>query len=112
MENLRPGLDGRSVRGVDVLLRVDHEGEMVQAWGIQLERLLVLRLAQPDRAGADGREPQVVDLLAALALDEERRLEPERSEHRRVERERALEIAADEVDVTQADEHDRSVRGS
>src|SRR6202035_358500 len=55
------------------------------------------------------REPEVVDLLAALALDEERRLQPERPEHRGVERERALEIAADKVDVTEAYEHDRSL---
>ena len=53
-----------------------------------------------------------MDLLAALALDEERRLEPERPEHRRVERDRALEVAADEVDVAEADEHGLRVRGS
>ncbi len=56
------------------------------------------------------REPEVVDLLAALALDEKRRLEAERPEHRRVERERPLQVAADEVDVAEADEHGRTIR--
>jgi hypothetical protein len=46
-----------------------------------------------------------VDLLAALALDEERLDEPERAEDGGVERERAIEVAADEVDVPEPDEH-------
>ena len=73
----------------------------MEAGRVQLELLRLQRLAQPDRA----REPEVVDLLAALALDEERRLQPELPEHGRVERERALQIATDEVDVTEAGEH-------
>jgi hypothetical protein len=91
--------------GVDVRRRLDRERDVVQPGRVQLEALPVLRLAQPERAGAGTRKAQVVDRLAALPLDEERRLEPERPEHRRVERERALEVAADEVDVAEAQEH-------
>ena len=50
-----------------------------------------------------------MDLLAALALDEERLLEAERAEDGGVERERALEVAADEIDVAEADEHGPSI---
>jgi ABC-type lipoprotein export system ATPase subunit len=54
-------------------------------------------------------EAQIVDPLAALALDGEGRLETERSEDVGIERERALDVAADEVDVAEADEHVRSI---
>ena len=48
-----------------------------------------------------------MDLLAALAREEHRLLEPERPEHGAVERERPLEVATDEIDVAEADEHER-----
>ena len=109
VEDLRSGGDRRGMRPVDVLAALDREREMVQARRVELELLLLERLPQTERARARGREAQVVDLLAALALDEERRLQPERAEHGGVERERALEVAADEVDVPEADEHGPSI---
>src|SRR5207248_3011372 len=93
---------------VDVGVRLDREREVVQAGGVQLELLRLERLPQSERAGPGRREAEVVDLLAALALDEERLGQTERPEHRRVERERALEIAADEIEMAKADEHERA----
>src|SRR5436309_1742120 len=81
----------------------------MQARRVELERLLVLGLAQPERARRGARKPKVVDRLAALALEEHGRLEPERAEDRGVERERAPEIATHEIDMTQADEHQQRV---
>src|SRR2546425_136841 len=49
--------------------------------------------------------PMRASLLAALAVEECRWLEAERSEDRRVEGERPLEVTAHEVDVTEADQH-------
>jgi hypothetical protein len=46
-----------------------------------------------------------VDLLAAFAWKQNGWLEPERAEHRRVEGERPFQIAANEVDVAESDEH-------
>jgi hypothetical protein len=46
-----------------------------------------------------------MDLLPALALDDERICQSQRAEHGRVERERALEVAADEIDVAESEEH-------
>jgi hypothetical protein len=80
---------------------------VVQAGRVELELLIALRLAQAERARAGGGKPEVVDLLPALAVDEERRLEAERAEDRGVERERPLEVTADEVDVAETDEHQR-----
>src|SRR5881397_1437722 len=76
---------------------------MVQAGRVQLELLLLERLTQPKRARARLREAQVVDRLAALAVEERRLLEPERPEHRGVEGERALQLPANEIDVPEPD---------
>ena len=77
----------------------------MEARRVQLELLVALRLAQPDRARAGCGEAEVVDLLPALAAEEHRRLEAEWLEHGCVELERALEVAADEVDMAEPDEH-------
>src|SRR5690242_18159469 len=105
MEDLGAGAHCRRVRGVDVVVSLDREREVMQPRRIQLERLLLERLAQAEGPGAHSREAEVVDLLAALAFDEVRRLEPERTEDGCVEGERALQVAADEVDVAEADDH-------
>ena len=68
MEHLRPFPDGRGVDGVDVLARLDDERHVMEAGRIEEELLLVQRLAQAERSRACGREAQVVDLLAALAV--------------------------------------------
>ena len=90
---------------VDLGLALDRERQVVEPRRVQLERLLLERLTQAERARPGHREPQVVDLLPALAGNEVRALEPERPEDRRVERERPLEVAANEIDVTDADQH-------
>src|SRR5438093_1095197 len=51
------------------------------------------------------REAQVVDLLAALTGRRPRRRQPEGPEHRRVEGERPLEVTANEVEVSEPDQH-------
>ena len=78
MQDLRPGLDRPRMCGVDVLPRLDGEREVMKPRRVQLERLRLLCLTQPDRTGAGGREAQVVDLLAAFACDEERRFDRRR----------------------------------
>ena len=93
------------MRRVDVRPRLDRERDVVQAGRVELELLLLERLAQPERARPGAREAQVVDLLAALAGEEHRLLQPERPEHGAVERERPREVATDEIDVAEADEH-------
>ena len=108
VEDLRAGLDRGRVNARRPPAGVsDDEGQMVEPGCVELERLRLERLAQADRAGARPREAQVVDLLAALAVEERRLGEAERAEHRAIERERAREVAADEIDVTEADEHQR-----
>ena len=87
MQDLASGRLRSPVDAVDLVPRLDGEREMVQPRRVQLELLIDERLPKPERAGACLREPEVVDLLAPLALHEERRLEPERAEHSRVERE-------------------------
>src|SRR5262249_17780233 len=74
----------------------------------QLEGLIRLRLPKADRARAACREAQVVDLLAALSFEHNRRLEAQRAEDRRVEGERSLHVAAHDVDVAEAGEHQSS----
>lgn len=44
-------------------------------------------------------------MLPALAGEHGRLLQPEWAEHRAVERERAREVATDEIDVAETDEH-------
>jgi hypothetical protein len=102
VQDLASRLEDALVDAVDVLVRLDRERDVVQAGRIELELLLLERLPQTERSRARRREPQVVDLLAALALDEERLAQPERTEDVRVERERPLEVSADEVDVPPA----------
>jgi hypothetical protein len=106
VEDLGAGVDGGRVGGVDVITRLDRQCEVVEARRVQLERLRLECLPQSDRARARAWKAQVVDVLSALALDEERLLEPEWAEHRPVERERPLEVATHEVDMSDADEHD------
>jgi hypothetical protein len=60
----------------DVLVRLDDERQVIEARRIQLELLLIERLPQTKRAGARRREPEVVDLLAPLTLNDERRGSP------------------------------------
>src|SRR5207237_4989168 len=105
VEDIGPCRDGGRVRGVDVRCRLDRQREVMEARRVQLELLVSLGLAQPDRARAGGGEPEVVDLLPALAAEEHRRLEAEWLEHGCVELDRALEVAADEVDMAEPDEH-------
>src|SRR5581483_9742108 len=96
------------VRAVDVRLRLDAEGDVVQARRVELERLLRLGprgLPQSERAGTVLREAQVVDLLAALARRTPRLAQPERPEHGRVEGERPPEVAADEIEMPEPDQH-------
>ena len=105
MQDLGAGADGGLVGGVDLGGRVDAEGDVVQARRVELEGLAGLgarRRAQADRATALAREAQVVDRLAALALEDGRLGE---AEHGPVEGDRALDVAADDVHVRQALEH-------
>ena len=67
VQYLGAGGDGSGVSEVDVGRRLDRERDVVQAGRVQLERLLLERLPQAERARARGREAQVVDRLAALA---------------------------------------------
>ena len=46
-----------------------------------------------------------MDPLTPFTVEEGRFRKAERPEDRGIERERALEVAADEIDVTDADEH-------
>jgi hypothetical protein len=105
VEDLGTSRDGGRVGSVDVLAGLDREGKVVQSGRVEEEGLLFERLPQPQRARPGSGEAQVVDLLAALALDEERLGQAEQSEDVGVEVEGAIEIAADEVDVTEPDEH-------
>ena len=67
MEHLGARRDRRRVRRIDVGARLHREGDVVQARRVELELLLLERLAQAERARPGAREAQVVDLLAALA---------------------------------------------
>lgn len=79
MQYASAGCDGSSMRCVDVRVRLHRQG----------------------RDGG-GRERRARTLLS---LGPRRLPETERPEHGRVERERAGEIAAHEVDVAEPDEH-------
>ena len=103
MEDLGAGLLRRRVRGVDVGTRFDGEREVMQPGRVEGELLLLERLPQAERAGADSWKAEVVDRLATLALDEERLLQSERTENRAVERERARKVATSQIDVSKPD---------
>ena len=109
VQHLGTGGNRSGVRSIDVGPRFDRERDVMQARRVELELLLLEPLTEADRALAGGREAQVVDLLAALALDEERLVDAEWAEDCGVEGERALEVAADEIDVAEADEHPPSI---
>ena len=97
--------DYACVCSVDFLVRLDCERQVVQAWRIEEELLLLERLPQADRSRPGSREAEIVDRLATLSLDDERRFETQRAEDRRVERERALDFSTYEIDVTEPDQH-------
>jgi len=105
MEDLGAGGDSRGMCGVDICVRVDRERQVMEPGRVQLELLVVERLPETERSRPGRREPEIVDLLAALPRDEVRLLQAEAAEDRGVEGQRPLEVAADEVDVTDADEH-------
>ena len=105
MEDLAPGRCRRGVDRVDLLPALDREREVVQARRVEVELLVDERLPQPERARARLRKTEVVDRLALLARHEVRRLEPERPEDGGIERERRVEVAADQIEVAEADEH-------
>src|SRR6185295_1650455 len=103
---------GRAVvDAVDFVSRLDGERDVVEAGRIEVELLIDERLAEAERARTGPREAQVLDLFAALARHEERRLEAERSEHGGVERDRRVEVAAHEVEMAEADEHQSTATG-
>src|SRR4051812_10443208 len=79
----------------------------MQPGRVELEGLLLGGLPEPQRAGPVGGKAQVVNQLAALAL-EERRLA--QAEHLTVERDRALDVATDQVDVSETDDHHSTSR--
>lgn len=104
MKDLSAGRHGVLVHEIDLGVRLDGEPNVMEAGRVELELLLLERLPQSERAGACAREAEIVDLLAAFAGNEMRRLEPEWAEHRRIKAKRPLEVAADEIDVPDADE--------
>ena len=90
---------------VHVVARPHGEREVMEPGRVQLELLLLERLPQADRSRPGSREAEIVDRLATLSLDDERRFETQRAEDRRVERERALDFSTYEIDVTEPDQH-------
>jgi hypothetical protein len=101
-------LDRGFVSAVDVRLRLDREGDVVQPRRVELERLRRFGtrcLTQANRSRTGNREAQVVDRLAPLARKHHGGLDPEWAEYGSVERQRPLEVPADEIDMTEADEH-------
>ena len=72
VQDLAARRHGRCMRGVDIRRGLDREREVVQARARRARTPGRLeRLPQPERARAGRREAQVVDLLAALAVDED-----------------------------------------
>ena len=90
---------------VDIGRRLDGQREVMQPRRVELELLRLERLPQAKRSRPRTREAQVVDPLTALTVEEGRFRKAERPKDGGIERERALEVAADEIDVTDADEH-------
>jgi hypothetical protein len=105
VEDHGAGGDRRCVGGVDVCVRLDREREVMETGCIQLELLVVQRLPEAERSRPGRREAEVVDLLAALPVDEMWLLETKTAEDRGVERQRPLQVPADDVDVADAGEH-------
>src|SRR6185312_10429252 len=108
MENLRARLHRRLVHPVDVPTVGHREGQVMEAGRVELERLLRLgsrRLPQAERAAAVAGEAHVVDRLTALALEGHRRREAELAQHREVEGDRAVDVAADQIHVREPVEH-------
>ena len=76
-----------------------------RAGRVELELLLLERLSQSERARPGRGKAEIVDLLASFAFDNEGLGQSQRAEHRGVERERAVEVAAEKVDVAESEEH-------
>src|SRR5262245_24871178 len=93
------------MRVVDLVRRLDDERAVVETGCVQRVVLRVERLPQAERARPGPRKAEVVDRLAALALEPDRLCEAERAEHPEVERDRTLDVAAHEVEVPEPDEH-------
>jgi hypothetical protein len=60
------------VRIVHVRTRLDRERDVVQPRRVKLERLLLGGLPESQRSGAGRGKAQVMDQLAAFALEERR----------------------------------------